>query len=45
MPKGAVPEHYRDILDSNALGHLATIGLDRRPQVNSVWFRTQESRS
>jgi PPOX class probable F420-dependent enzyme len=38
MPKGAVPERYRDILDSKALGHLATIGPDGRPQVNPVWF-------
>jgi PPOX class probable F420-dependent enzyme len=38
MPKGEVPEHYRDILDSTALGHLATIGPDGRPQVNPVWF-------
>jgi PPOX class probable F420-dependent enzyme len=33
-----VAEHYRDILDSKALGHLATIGPDGRPQVNPVWF-------
>jgi len=38
MPKGAVPERYRDILASTALGHLATIGSDGRPQVNPVWF-------
>ena len=38
MPKGAVPERYRDILASTALGHLATIGPDGRPQVNPVWF-------
>ena len=38
MPKGAVPERYRDILASRALGHLATISADRRPQVNPVWF-------
>jgi PPOX class probable F420-dependent enzyme len=38
MPKGAVPERYRDILDSTALGHLATVGPDGRPQVNPVWF-------
>jgi PPOX class probable F420-dependent enzyme len=38
MPKGEVPERYRDILDSTALGHLATIGPDGRPQVNPVWF-------
>jgi PPOX class probable F420-dependent enzyme len=38
MPKGAVPERYRDILESTALGHLATIGPDGRPQVNPIWF-------
>ena len=38
MPKGAVPEQYRDILDSKALGHLATIDSAGRPQVNPVWF-------
>ena len=38
MPKGAVPERYRDILDRPALGHLATLGPDGRPQVNPVWF-------
>ena len=38
MPKGAVPEPYLDILASTALGHLATVGPDGRPQVNPVWF-------
>ncbi len=38
MPKGAVPERYQDILDSTALGHLATVAPDGRPQVNPVWF-------
>ena len=38
MPKGEVPQRHRDILDSTALGHLATIGPDGRPQVNPVWF-------
>ena len=38
MPKGPVPDRYRDILESKALGHLATIGPDGRPQVNPVWF-------
>jgi PPOX class probable F420-dependent enzyme len=38
MPKGAVPERYLDILASTALGHLATIGPDGRPQVNPIWF-------
>jgi PPOX class probable F420-dependent enzyme len=38
MPSGRVPEHYLDLLASTALGHLATIGPDGRPQVNPVWF-------
>jgi PPOX class probable F420-dependent enzyme len=38
MPKGPVPDKYRDILESRALGYLATIGRDERPQVNPVWF-------
>ena len=38
MPKGTVPDRYHDILESKALGHLATIGPDGRPQVNPVWF-------
>ncbi len=38
MPRGAVPERYRDILETTALGHLATFGADGRPQVNPVWF-------
>jgi PPOX class probable F420-dependent enzyme len=42
MPKGAVPDQYRDILNSRALGHLATIGSDGRPQVNPVWFLSDD---
>jgi PPOX class probable F420-dependent enzyme len=38
MPIGQVPATYEDILRSTTLGHLATIGLDGRPQVNPVWF-------
>jgi PPOX class probable F420-dependent enzyme len=38
MPTGFVPDRYRDILQSKALGHLATIDRDGRPQVNPVWF-------
>jgi hypothetical protein len=41
MPGGAVPNRYRDILNSPALGHLATTDLDGRPQVNPVRFTTQ----
>ena len=36
MPQGAVPERYLDILESTAIGHLATIGTDGRPQVNPI---------
>ena len=38
MPKGAVPDRYRDILESTTLGHLATVDPHGRPQVNPVWF-------
>ena len=38
MPKGRVPERFHDLLASKALGHLATVGTDGRPQVNPVWF-------
>ncbi len=38
MPKGAVPDRYHDLLDSTALGHLATVGPDGRPEMNPVWF-------
>jgi PPOX class probable F420-dependent enzyme len=38
MPRGSVPERFRDLLDSKTLGHLATIGANGRPQVNPVWF-------
>ncbi len=38
MPIGAVPDRYRDILESTTLGHLATVDPNGRPQVNPVWF-------
>src|SRR5262245_20176240 len=38
MPKGQVPEQYRDILESTTLGHLATVDEQGRPQVNPMWF-------
>jgi PPOX class probable F420-dependent enzyme len=41
MPLGAVPDRYRDILESKTLGHLATVDPGGRPQVNPVWFGTQ----
>ena len=42
MPAGPVPDQFTDILPSTALGHLATIDEQGRPQVNPVRFRTQE---
>lgn len=38
VPRGTVPQRYRDLLESKAVGHLATVGPDGRPQVNPVWF-------
>lgn len=33
-----IPEHYRDLLASTALAHIATIGPHGEPQVTPVWF-------
>ncbi len=33
-----IPESHRDILDTKAMAHLATIMPDGRPQVTPVWF-------
>jgi PPOX class probable F420-dependent enzyme len=38
MPKSPVPTQYHDLLASTALGHLATVDANGRPQVNPVWF-------
>jgi PPOX class probable F420-dependent enzyme len=38
MPKGPVPDEFKDILESTAYGHLATVAEDGRPEVNPVWF-------
>jgi PPOX class probable F420-dependent enzyme len=38
VPKAPVPDRYRDLLESTALGNLATIDPNGRPQVNPVWF-------
>lgn len=35
---GQIPEGYRDLLETNALIHVATIGPDGEPQSNPVWF-------
>lgn len=34
----AIPEKYADLLESNALVHIATIGPNGEPQNNPVWF-------
>lgn len=36
----AIPEKYADLLESNALVHIATIGPNGEPQNNPVWFGT-----
>ena len=33
-----IPDSHRDILESNALAYLATIGPKGEPQVSAVWF-------
>ena len=33
-----IPESHRDLLDSKAMAHLATIMPDGSPQVTPVWF-------
>lgn len=38
MPRGAVPDRYRDLLEGTTLGHLATVDPDGRPQVNQTGF-------
>ena len=38
----AIPVGYEDLLESTALAHVATIGPNGEPQVNPVWFGTQD---
>ncbi len=33
-----IPESHKDLLQSKALAHVATIGPDGRPESNPVWF-------
>ncbi|ACZ43044.1 pyridoxamine 5'-phosphate oxidase-related FMN- binding protein [Thermobaculum terrenum ATCC BAA-798] len=36
--KSVIPESHKDLLESKALAHVATIGPKGEPQVNPVWF-------
>jgi PPOX class probable F420-dependent enzyme len=36
--RAEIPANYRDLLESTALAHVATIGPDGEPQNNPVWF-------
>lgn len=38
MPKPPIPARFTPILQSTALGHLATVDDHGLPQVNPVWF-------
>jgi PPOX class probable F420-dependent enzyme len=33
-----IPESHADLLEAQALAHIATLGPDGEPQVNPVWF-------
>ncbi len=35
---GVIPEELKDILESTALAHIATVGPKGEPQSNPVWF-------
>lgn len=35
---GVIPEELKDVLDSTALAHIATVGPKGEPQSNPVWF-------
>lgn len=37
-PQAVIPAQYRDLLESKALAHVATIGPQGEPQVNPIWF-------
>ena len=37
-----IPESHADILEQQALAHVATIGPDGEPQNNPVWFDEQD---
>ncbi len=38
MANATIPEKFNDLLESNALAHIATIGPKGEPQTSPVWF-------
>lgn len=36
--QSVIPEDYKDLMESTALAHVATIGPNGEPQNNPVWF-------
>ena len=36
--RGGIPDGYRDLMESTALVHVATLGPNGEPQNNPVWF-------
>ncbi|MDP9366604.1 MAG: PPOX class F420-dependent oxidoreductase [Chloroflexota bacterium] len=40
--RAEIPASHKDLLESTALAHVATIGPNGEPQNNPVWFGTQD---
>lgn len=41
MSTSKVPDNFKDILESKALAHVATVMSDGSPQVSPMWFDTE----
>jgi hypothetical protein len=37
-----IPDHYLDLFNGSAFGHLATVMADGSPQVTPVWVAVEE---
>lgn len=44
MPRSAIPESHRDLLDERGFLHLASIGPAGEPQSHPVWYAWQDDR-
>lgn len=42
MPVDVIPDSHRDLLDTAAILHLASLGPDGEPQVHPVWYDWQD---